>query len=121
MAPLASSVPLIRDGRIRALGVTSAQRVGVLPDVPTIAETGLPNFRWDSWGAIFAPAKTPRAIISKLNREITAALGQPDVASRMRSLGAEPSPTKPEELDRFVARDLALVRKIARIAGIEPQ
>jgi tripartite-type tricarboxylate transporter receptor subunit TctC len=121
MAPLASSVPLIRDGRIRALGVSSSRRVGVLPDVPTIAESGLPGFRWDSWGAIFAPSRTPRAIINRLNREITAALRQPDVVKRMRALGAEPAPTTPAELDQFVVKDLAMVQRIATIAGIKPE
>ncbi|HUF81167.1 MAG TPA: tripartite tricarboxylate transporter substrate binding protein [Burkholderiales bacterium] len=121
MAPLASSVPLIRDGRIRALGVSSSRRIGVLPDVPTIAESGLPGFRWDSWGAIFAPSRTPRAIINRLNREITAALRQPDVVKRMRALGAEPTPTTPAELDQFVVKDLAMVQKIATIAGIKPE
>jgi tripartite-type tricarboxylate transporter receptor subunit TctC len=121
MAPLASSTPLVREGRMRALGVSSPKRVSVLPDVPTIAEAGLPGFRWDSWGAIFAPAKTPRAVIGKLNREITAALRQPDVEKTMRALGAEPAPTTPAELDKFVAQDLAMVRKIADLAGIKPE
>ena len=121
MAPLASSTPLVREGRMRALGVSSPKRVSVLPDVPTIAEAGLPGFRWDSWGAIFAPAKTPRAVIGKLNREITAALRQPDVEKTMRALGAEPAPTTPAELDKFVVQDLAMVRKIADVAGIKPE
>ncbi|HET9403279.1 MAG TPA: tripartite tricarboxylate transporter substrate binding protein [Burkholderiales bacterium] len=121
MAPLASSVPLIRDGRIRALGVTSPKRVDVLPDVPTIAEGGLKGFRWDSWGAIFAPAKTPRAVINKLNRAITEALRQPETEKRMRALGAEPAPSTPEQLDRFVIQDLAMVAKIAKVAGIKPE
>ena len=121
MAPLATSVPLIRDGRIRALGVTSLKRVSAVPDVPTIAESGLPGFRWDSWGALFAPSRTPRGIIDRLNREFTTALKHPDVMSKMRSMGAEPSPTTPKELDHFVAKDLETVRKIANIAGIKPQ
>jgi tripartite-type tricarboxylate transporter receptor subunit TctC len=121
MAPLASSVPLIRDGRIRALGVTSPKRVGVLPDVPTIAEGGLKGFRWDSWGAIFAPAKTPRAVINKLNKAITEALRQPETEKRMRALGAEPAPSTPEQLDRFVIQDLAMVAKVAKVAGIKPE
>ncbi|MBI2296403.1 MAG: tripartite tricarboxylate transporter substrate binding protein, partial [Betaproteobacteria bacterium] len=121
MAPLASAVPLVRDGRLRALGVSSAERVSVLSEVPTIAESGLPGFRWDSWGAIFAPAKTPRAIINKLNREITSALGQPDIQKRMRALGAEPAPTAPAELDKFVAEQLIVAADLARKAGIKPE
>jgi tripartite-type tricarboxylate transporter receptor subunit TctC len=121
MAPLASSVPLVRDGKLRALGISSPKRASVLPDVPTIAEAGLPGFRWDSWGAIFAPAKAPRPIINRLNREVTAALGHSDVQKQMRALGAEPAPTTPAELDRFVANELAVVAKLAKTAGITPQ
>lgn len=121
MAPLASSVPLVRDGRLRALGVSSAKRVSVFSDVPTIAESGLPGFRWDSWGAIFAPAKTPRAIIDNLNREFTSALGQPDIQKQMRALGAEPAPTTPAELDKFVVEEIATVAKLAKMADITPQ
>jgi tripartite-type tricarboxylate transporter receptor subunit TctC len=121
MAPLASSAPLVRDGRIRALGISAPKRAAVFPDVPTIAEAGLPGFRWDSWGAIFVPAKTPRPVIDKLNREITAALRHPEVGKTMRALGAEPAPTTPAELDKFVAKDLVMVQKVATAAGIKPQ
>jgi tripartite-type tricarboxylate transporter receptor subunit TctC len=121
MAPLASSVPLIRDGRIRALGVSSPKRISVLPDVPTLAESGLPGFRWDSWGAIFVPSKTPRALVSRLNRAVTDALRLPDVQKQMRALGAEPAPMTPEELDKFVVNELAVVAKLAKAAGITPQ
>ena len=118
MAPLASSVSLIRDGRMRALGVTSPNRSNIFPDIPTIEEAGLKDFRWDSWGAIFAPAKTPRAVVDKLNREMTNALRHPEVQKTMRNLGVEPAPTTPAELDRFVVQDLAMVAKLAKLAGI---
>ncbi len=121
MAPLASSVSLIRDGRMRALGVTSPKRSSVLPDIPTIAEAGLKDFRWNSWGAFFAPAKTPRAIIDKLNREMTGALRHPEVQKTMRNLGVDPAPTTPAELDRFVVQDLAMIAKLAKIADIQPE
>ena len=121
MAPLASSVPLVRDGRIRALGVSSPKRVGVLSDVPTIAESGLKDFRFDSWGAAFVPAKTPRAIVDKLNAAMTGALRDPGVVRRMSALGAEPAPTTPAELDRIVVKELADIHKIAEAAGIRPE
>jgi len=89
--------------------------------LPTIAEAGLKDFRWDSWGAIFAPAKTPRAVIDKLNREMTTALRHPEVQKTMRNLGAEPSPTTPAELDKFVVQDLAMVANLAKLAGIQPE
>ena len=121
MAPLASSAGLIKEGRIRALGVSSIRRISLYPNIPTIAESGLEGFQWDSWGAIFAPARTPRAIVEKLNREITSVLRRPDVQKAMRTLGAEPAPTTPAELDKIVAREHAMVLKIAKSAGIEPQ
>jgi tripartite-type tricarboxylate transporter receptor subunit TctC len=121
MAPLASSVPLVRDGRIRALGVSSEKRISALADVPTIAESGLKGFRFDAWGASFAPARTPRAIIDKLNRAIVGALRDPDIVKRMQALGAEPAPTTPAELDKFVLQELAAVHKIAEVAGIKPE
>jgi len=121
MAPVASAAPLVRDGRMRGLGVTSAKRANVFPDIPTIAEAGLKDFQWDSWGGMFAPAKTPRAVIERLNGAVTAALRHPDVAKTMRSLGAEPAPTTPAELDRFVVKDIATVQRIAKLAGLKPE
>ena len=121
MAPFASAVPLVRDGRLRVLGVSSPKRISALAEVPTIAEGGLPGFRVDSWGAIFAPGKTPRAIINKLNQAITGALRQPDTEKRMLALGAEPAPTTPAELDQIVAREIAVIQKLAKLAGIQPE
>lgn len=121
MAPLASAAPIVKEGRMRALGISSPKRAAIYPDIPTIAEAGLPGFRVDSWGAMFAPAKTPRAIITRLNREITAILGQPDIGKRMRSLGAEPAPSTPQELDKIVATEHAVVMKLAKAAGLSPQ
>lgn len=121
MAPLASSINLVRDGKLRALGVTSVKRVSIQPDIPTIAESGLPGFSWDSWGGILAPAKTPRAIVNRLNREIVRALGLPDIQKRMRALGAEPEPTTPEAFDKFIREQLAAIAAVAKKAGIKPQ
>jgi tripartite-type tricarboxylate transporter receptor subunit TctC len=121
MAPLAAAAPLVRDGRMRAVGITSLKRAAVFPDIPTISESGLKGFRWDSWGGMFAPAKTPRAVVDRLNREVTAALRHPDVVKTMRSLGAEPAPTTPAELDKFVVQDVAAVEKIAKLAGLKPE
>lgn len=121
LVPIASSVSLVRDGKLRALGVTSAKRVAIQPDVPTIAESGLPGFVWDSWGGIIAPARTPRAIIGKLNREIDRALGLPDIQERMRALGAEPAPSTPEAFDQLIAREVVAIGAVARKAGIRPQ
>lgn len=121
MAPLASSAALVREGRLVALGVTSLKRVTIYPDIPTVAESGLPGFVFDSWGGLLAPSKTPRAIITRLNREVTAVLNAADIRQRMRALGAEPAPTTPEAFDKQIARELAVIGAIARRAGIKPQ
>jgi len=121
MAPMASSVNLVRDGRLVGLGVTSIKRVSLYPDIPTIAESGLPGFEFDSWGGLIAPSKVPRAIITRLNREVTAALNHPEIQQRMRSQGAEPAPTTPEAFDEKIRREIKQIGDIARRAGIAPQ
>jgi len=121
MAPVASSVALIKDGRLRALGVSSKKRSAIYPELPTIAEQGLPGFEWDSWGGLLAPSQTPRPIINKLNREIVKILGLPEIGERLRALGAEPTPSTPAEMDSFVAKQLQIATQIAKKAGIEPQ
>jgi tripartite-type tricarboxylate transporter receptor subunit TctC len=121
MSPLASAINLVRDGKLRALGVSSAKRVRAYADVPTIAEAGLTGFEWDSWGGMLAPAKTPRAIINKLNREVTRALTLPDVQQRLISLGAEPMPGTPAQFDKLVAAQLVVTLNLARKAGIKAE
>lgn len=121
MAPIASSVSLIKDNRLRALAVSSKKRSAIYPDVPTIAEAGLAGFEWDSWGGLLAPSKTPRAVINKLNREIVRILGLPDIGERLRALGAEPMASTPAEMDAYVAKQLKMAVQIAKKAGIEPQ
>jgi tripartite-type tricarboxylate transporter receptor subunit TctC len=121
MAPFGSSAGLIRDGRLRALAVTSAQRTRMNPEIPTIAESGLPGFRYDSWGALFAPAKTPRAVINRLNREVAAALKLPENEQRLHAVGMEPAPGTPAELDRFVVEQLKAAHDLARGAGLKPE
>lgn len=121
LVPVATSINLVRDGRLLALGVTSLRRVDIAPEIPPIAEAGVPGFRFDSWGGLLAPAKTPRAIIARLNREVGAALLSADILKRMRALGAEPAPTTPEAFDRQIAGELREIGIIARRAGITPQ
>ncbi len=121
LVPIATSINLVRDGRLIALGVTSLKRSDIAPEIPPIAEAGVPGFVFDSWGGLLAPAKTPRTIITRLNREVGAALNSADVTKRMRALGAEPSPTTPEAFDRQIAKELRDIGEIARRAGITPQ
>ena len=121
MAPFGSTAGLIRDGKLRALAVSTPQRTRMNPEIPTIAESGLPGFRYDSWAALFAPARTPRAIINKVNQEVARILRLPDVEQRLLAIGIEPAPNTPAALDKFVAEQLKLALALARRAGIKPE
>jgi tripartite-type tricarboxylate transporter receptor subunit TctC len=120
-APFASAVAFIRDGRLRALGVSNATRSPAYPDIPTIGESGLPGYHYDSWGAIFAPARTPRGIVDRLNREITTILKLPETTQRFTTLAVVATPTTPQALDRFIAEQVAAAIALARKAGIQPE
>ena len=119
LAPVGASVGLVRDGRLRGLAVTGEKRVAIFPDLPTVAESGHPGFRWDSWGAVYAPATTPRPIIRKLNREINSALNDAEIQQRMAGLGMEVIASTPEQLDKFLGEQIALVMQLAKKAGIQ--
>jgi tripartite-type tricarboxylate transporter receptor subunit TctC len=121
MAPFGASAGLVRDGKLRALAVSTPKRTRMNPEIPTIAESGLPGFRYDSWNALFARAKTPRAVIDKLNREAGRALKLPDVEQRLHAIGIEPVTTTPAELDKFVAQQLKQAVALAQKAGIKPE
>jgi len=121
MAPFGASAGLVRDGKLRALAVSTPKRTRMNPDLPTIAEAGLPGFRYDSWNALFAPAKTPRAVIDRLNREVGRALKAPDAEKRLHAIGIEPTLTTPAELDKFVAEQLKISIELAKKAGIKPE
>jgi tripartite-type tricarboxylate transporter receptor subunit TctC len=121
MTPPATLGALVKEGKLRALAVTGRERIRSYPDLPTIAESGVPGFRWETWAGVFAPSKTPRAVIEKLNREITAVLRMPDVQQRLLAMEAEPAPCTPAELDALVAREIVKIAELARKAGITPQ
>lgn len=121
MAPFGASAGLVRDGKLRALAVSTPQRTRTNPELPTIAEAALPGFRYDSWAALFAPAKTPRAIINRLNQEVARALKSPEVEKRLVAVGIEPAPGTPKELDKFVAEQLAIAKDLAQKAGLKPE
>lgn len=121
MAPLISAIPLARDGKLRALGVSAEKRVRAHPDIPTIAEAALPGFKVDSWSGMLAPARTPRAIVDKLNREVVRILALPEFHQRLTALGAEPAPMTPTEFDKLIAEELVVAARLARQAGIKPE
>jgi tripartite-type tricarboxylate transporter receptor subunit TctC len=121
MTPPSTLGTLVKDGKLRALAVTGKERIRGYPDVPTIADSGVPGFQWETWSGIYAPSKTPRAIIEKLNREITGVLRMPDVQQRLLAMEAEAAPCTPAELDALVAREIPKIAELARKAGIKPQ
>jgi tripartite-type tricarboxylate transporter receptor subunit TctC len=108
----------IRAGKLRALAVTGAERNAALPDVPTIAESGLPGYECSLWQAIVAPAATPGAIVTRLNREVTAILNDPEVRAAFAKHGVEPEPGSPEALGARIRDDVQKWRDVITSAGI---
>jgi tripartite-type tricarboxylate transporter receptor subunit TctC len=119
LSPASNAMPFIKDGKILALAVTPAKRVSVLPDVPTLMEAGVPGYRWETWFGLLAPAKTPRPVIAKLNREVSRILNLPESRERWNALGAEPVPIAPEAFDKFIVEQIALFTKLARAGNIK--
>jgi tripartite-type tricarboxylate transporter receptor subunit TctC len=97
-----SVLPQVKAGRLKALAVGSARRSPAMPDVPTVAESGVPGYEYATWYGLFAPAGTPRPVIAQLNKAVAAALKNPELAQSLASQGSEPNPTTPDELARFV-------------------
>ncbi len=114
--PVLASISTIRDGRMRALAVSTAKRSSAMPDVPTVAEAGLPGFVFDFWIGLLAPAKTPRAVVNKLNAEIAKILEQPAVKERMAKLGAESMPMKPEQFDAYIKEEFVTLGAVMKAA-----
>lgn len=111
-------MPLIRDNRLRALGVSSAQRMRAAPEMPTIAEQGLPGFETTQWYCVVTTAGVPAPIIARLNLEIHRAMTDPEVQSRLASEGAEAAPGTPEELGRFIRAEVVRWAEVVRRTGM---
>jgi tripartite-type tricarboxylate transporter receptor subunit TctC len=109
----------IRDGRLIALAVSSKKRAPNLPDVPTVAEAGVPGAEFDFWIGVLAPGQTPRLIIHKLHAEFDRALQSPEVRDRHAKLGADPMPMSPEQFDAQMREDLATLGALLRKAGVK--
>ena len=115
------AMPQIQSGRFRALATTGAKRLAVLPDLPTIAEAGVPGYESSTWTAIAAPARTPQPVIERLNREINAVLKMPDVQERAAGMGTVLTGGTPEWFRDFLAEELAKHGKLVKQAGIKPE
>jgi tripartite-type tricarboxylate transporter receptor subunit TctC len=116
---ISPTLPHIRSGRLRALAVTGATRLGALPDTPTVIESGLRGYEVTLWFGILAPARTPAAIITRLNRETVAALNTNDVRDALISQGVQPGPGTPAAFASLIQTELAKWRGVAKTAGIE--
>jgi len=118
---LAPIIPQAQSGAVKILAVTSDRRSPLLPDVPTVAESGVPGYQASSWNAIAAPARTPQAIVDRLNQAIAAALAAPDVKSRLEAAGVSARASTPEEMRQLVVSDVAKWRRVIESAKIERQ
>lgn len=112
-----SSLPLVREGKLRALGVTSAKRSPAAPEIPTIAEQGLAGFEAVSWFALFTPANTPKPIVDKINTEVRKILAMPEVSKKLSEGGLEPSPSSPEELAAYQRSEIQKWAKVVKDSG----
>jgi tripartite-type tricarboxylate transporter receptor subunit TctC len=118
---LAPVISHIRSGNLRALAVTFDHRFAGLPDVPTLAEAGVPGYEASAWNGVAAPAKTPRAIVDRLNREINAAVAAPEVKQRLQDLGVDARGSTPEALHDLLVSETAKWKKVVEAAHIEKQ
>ena len=110
--------PNVKSGRLRALGVTGSKRASVLPDVPTIAEAGVPGYEMLNWLGLFAPANTPRAIVDRLNGEMLKIVRLPDVRDKLNAAGAEPAPLATDEFAAFVKSEVEKWAKVVAATGM---
>ena len=117
---LPSSIPHIRSGELRAIGVTSAKRSATLPDVPTIGET-VPGYEVDVWNGIVVPRGTPAEIVERLNRAVNTVLADPRLIARFADLGGAPMPMRPEEFGALLTSEVAKWAKVVKFAGIKPE
>jgi tripartite-type tricarboxylate transporter receptor subunit TctC len=117
-----AAVPMVRDNRVRALAVTTPQRIPALPDVPTVAEAGLPAAEHVAWFGIFAPAGTPKNLVSKLARDISAVVGDPQIKQRFQNQGAVPvDNSSPEAFRKLLQSENARFAQLIKEAGMQLQ
>jgi tripartite-type tricarboxylate transporter receptor subunit TctC len=118
---ISSALPLVKDGKLRGIAVTSAKRTSIMPEMPTIAESGIPGYEVGNWYAIVAPARTPDPVVARLHGEIVKVLATAEMKKRLFELGADPVGSTPEELARYQQAELAKWAKVVKAAGIRPE
>lgn len=117
-APIPAARELGEAGKVRVMAINSAKRVPQLPDTPTVAESGLPDYKYDSWFGVLAPAGTPKPILTKVSQDIAKALALPDVKQKLEVQGSIPAPNTPEQFDAIIKSDTERYGKILRDAGV---
>jgi tripartite-type tricarboxylate transporter receptor subunit TctC len=118
--PILASLPLVREGRLIALGVTSPERSALLPDVPTVAEAGVPGYKYEGWFGFLAPARTPAHVIEKLGRDITRIAEMPDVKQKIAAMGGRSFHSTPAEFETLIRTEIDTRGKVFRKAGVKP-
>ena len=121
ISALPGSVPFINSKRVIALATTGAKRSAFLPDLPTLSESGVPGYQFDTWYGLHAPAKVPKEIINKLNAEIVKALSRPEAKDQLFKQGLEVLITTPEEFTKFVRAEVAKMARIIKASGAKPE
>ena len=116
-----SSIAQIKAGKARPIATTGSKRAALMPDVPTIAESGYPGYEALNWYAYLGPARLPKDLVDRLNRELVKALGAPEVQAAFDKQGVEAQPGTPEELGRYIAREYQTWGKVVKEAGIQAQ
>jgi tripartite-type tricarboxylate transporter receptor subunit TctC len=114
---LASALGPMRAGKVKGLAVTTAKRSSLAPELPTVAESGLPGFDINTWFGVFVPAGTPREVVDRVHREFTRALAAPDVREKMLNLGAEPVGNRPEEFAAYIRREADKYARVVKASG----
>jgi tripartite-type tricarboxylate transporter receptor subunit TctC len=117
-APIPAAQELGATGKVKVMAINSAKRVPQLPDTPTVAESGLPDYKYDSWFGVMAPAGTPKPILDKVSKDIAQVLAMPDVMEKLNVQGSIPAPNTPEQFDAIIKSDTERYGKILRDAGV---
>jgi tripartite-type tricarboxylate transporter receptor subunit TctC len=118
--PILASLPLVREGRLIALGVTSPERSALLPDVPTVAEAGVPGYKYEGWFGFLAPARTPAHVVAKIGREITRIAQMADIKEKIAAMGGRSWHSTPAELETLIRTEIETRGKVFKQAGVKP-
>jgi hypothetical protein len=121
ISPYASAISLVRAGKVRAIAVTSTKRIKDFPSLPTVAESGVPGYKWEFWYGLLAPAKTPKPILQKIYAEVKRILELPSVKERFDELGTTAVSNTPEQFDALIAAEILEFARLAKASGIKPE